>query len=150
MIFYKHYIGDYNRSTGDLSITEHGAYRLMLDYFYSTKRPLPSNKKTLYRVLRADSANDRKAINEVSYRFWRPLPEPCSDMDLSSLYDLLKFDGEEERAALRMVAQQWTDPGGLINVRALIEIVKAEIQAKTNRKIAIEREAKKRQQRGVE
>ncbi len=71
MNFYKHYIGDYQRDTGHLSLTEHGAYRLMLDIFYATARPLPKDKKTLYRLLRAASRSEREAIDSVTEQFWR-------------------------------------------------------------------------------
>ena len=59
MNFYKHYIGDYQRDTGHLSLAEHGAYRLMLDAFYATGKPLPADKKALYRLLRAATAVER-------------------------------------------------------------------------------------------
>ena len=141
MNFYKHFIGDYARDTGDLSILEHGAYRLMLDHFYGTSRPLPGSKKALYRLLRAESEADRRAIDAISVRFWRALPE-----DLESLYVLLDLRTEEERLPLRMVATEWEEAGGLINLRALGEIVKAHIHAEKNRQIAIQREQKKRLQ----
>lgn len=70
MNFYKHYIGDYQRDTGHLSLAEHGAYRLMLDAFYATGKPLPADKKALYRLLRATTAVERKAIDFVSAQFW--------------------------------------------------------------------------------
>ena len=70
MNFYKHYIGDYQRDTGHLSLAEHGAYRLMLDAFYATGKPLPADKKALYRLLRAATAVERKAIDFVSAQFW--------------------------------------------------------------------------------
>lgn len=70
MNFYKHYIGDYQRDTGHLSLAEHGAYRLMLDAFYATGKPLPMDKKALYRLLRAATAVERKAIDMVCAQFW--------------------------------------------------------------------------------
>lgn len=70
MNFYKHYIGDYQRDTGHLSLAEHGAYRLMLDAFYATGKPLPSDKKALYRLLRAATGIERRAIDIVSSQFW--------------------------------------------------------------------------------
>ncbi len=70
MNFYKHYIGDYQRDTGHLTLTEHGAYRLMLDAYYATGRPLPGQRKALYRLLRADSTSERRAIDAVASQFW--------------------------------------------------------------------------------
>ena len=70
MNFYKHYIGDYQRDTGHLSLAEHGAYRLMLDAFYATGKPLPADRKALYRLLRAATQVERKAIDSVCAQFW--------------------------------------------------------------------------------
>ena len=75
MNFYKHYIGDYQRDTGHLSLAEHGAYRLMLDIFYATGKPLPAGKKVLYRLLRAAAPAERKAIDAVLAQFWETTPE---------------------------------------------------------------------------
>ena len=139
MNFYKHFIGDYQRDTGDLSLIEHGAFRLMLDHFYGTGRPLPKEKKALCRLLRAESEPERKAIEAVSLRFWRQLPP-----EIEPLYDWLELHTETERIPLRQVAQDWTEVGGLVNVRALAEIVKASVIAAKNRKTAIAREANRR------
>ncbi|WP_151635998.1 YdaU family protein [Noviherbaspirillum aerium] len=144
MNFYKHFIGDYARATGHLSIVEHGAYRLMLDHFYGSCRPLPANKKALYRLLRAENDGDRKSIDTVSLRFWRPLPE-----DVETVYGWLGLHTEEDQGRYRRVALEWEECGGLVNVRALGEIVKAAAIADRNRQIAIEREAKKRNQVGI-
>lgn len=138
MNFYKHFIGDYGRSTGDLSITEHGTYRLMLDHFYGTGKPLPADKKALYRLLRAESETDKRAIESVSLRFWKLLPD-----DLETVYDWLNLRSDDEKARYNRVAASWTERG-LINIRALGEILKAEAMGERNRKIAIEREARRR------
>lgn len=139
MNFYKHFIGDYQRNTGDLTMVEHGAFRLMLDHFYGTGRPLPKDKKALFRLLRAESEADRKAIDAVSLRFWRPLPA-----EIEPLYDWLDLHTEAEQLPLRAVVLEWVEVGGLVNVRALAEIVKADVIAVKNRKTAIEREANRR------
>ena len=145
MNFYKHFIGDYARATGHLSILEHGAYRLMLDHFYGTCRPLPSNKKALYRLLRAETEAERRAIDGVALRFWRPLPP-----EVAPLYELLGLRSEADQQPLRAVIMEWTEVGGLINVRALGEIVKAKVIAEKNKQIALDREQKKRSPQGLQ
>jgi uncharacterized protein YdaU (DUF1376 family) len=41
MNFYKRFIGDYAADTRHLSVIEHGAYTLLLDFYYSTEKNLP-------------------------------------------------------------------------------------------------------------
>lgn len=69
MNFFKLYMGDYQRDTGALSIAEHGAYFLMLQYHYATEKPLPTGKD-LYRLLRCESKADRCAVDAVARQFW--------------------------------------------------------------------------------
>lgn len=69
MNFFKLYIGDYQRDTAHLSITEHGAYMLMLQHYYATERPLPVGK-ALHRMLRAQDKAERDAIDTVAAQFW--------------------------------------------------------------------------------
>lgn len=69
MNFFKLYIGDYQRDTAHLSITEHGAYLLMLQHYYATQKPLPVGK-ALHRMLRAQEKPERDAIDSVSAQFW--------------------------------------------------------------------------------
>lgn len=69
MNFFKLYIGDYQRDTGTLSISEHGAYFLMLQHYYATETELPKGKE-LYRLLRCESKLDRDAVDTVLTKFW--------------------------------------------------------------------------------
>ena len=70
MNFYKRFIGDYQRDTGHLSMAEHGAYTLLLDVHYATEKPLPSNKQSIYRLLRAIDKSEQIAIDRVLDEFW--------------------------------------------------------------------------------
>jgi uncharacterized protein YdaU (DUF1376 family) len=74
MNFFKLYIGDYLRDTGTLSVSEHGAYLLMLVNLYATEKPLPSGKE-LHRLLRAGSKAERDAVDCVVQKFWTETPE---------------------------------------------------------------------------
>jgi uncharacterized protein YdaU (DUF1376 family) len=73
MNFFKLYIGDYQRDTAHLSLTEHGAYLLMLQHYYATEKPLPTGR-TLHRMLRAQDKADRDAIDSVASAFWLETP----------------------------------------------------------------------------
>ena len=75
MNFYKRYLGDYQRDTGHLSMAEHGAYTLMLDVYYATERPLPRDRKALYRLLRAIDAEDQAAVDSILGQFWTEIED---------------------------------------------------------------------------
>jgi uncharacterized protein YdaU (DUF1376 family) len=69
MNYFKFWIGDYQRDTGTLSPLEHGIYVLMLVHYYGTEKPLPFGKD-LYRLLRADTKPERRAVDVISGRYW--------------------------------------------------------------------------------
>lgn len=65
MNYYRRYSGDYLKKTARLSILEHGAYSLLLDYYYTDEEPLPADHEEIYRIVRALSPPERKAIDKV-------------------------------------------------------------------------------------
>lgn len=71
MNYYEHHISDYQRKTAHLSLAEHGAYLLMLQTFYASERPLPGDRKVLFRLLRADTKVEKAAVESVIRQFWR-------------------------------------------------------------------------------
>lgn len=50
-------------------MVEHGAYRLLLDAYYTTG-PLSENREKLYRICRAFAEDERAAINTILDRFF--------------------------------------------------------------------------------
>jgi uncharacterized protein YdaU (DUF1376 family) len=68
--FYKHYIGDFQRDTGHLSLAERGAYRAMLDHYYATEKPLPTDALAVARLVGAMDAKERAAVECVLRGFW--------------------------------------------------------------------------------
>ena len=70
MNFYKHYIGDFQRDTGHLSLAERGAYRAMLDHYYATERPLPVDVMAVARLVGAMDEVERHAVERVLRDFW--------------------------------------------------------------------------------
>ncbi len=72
MNFYKHYIGDFQRDTGHLSLTERGAYLALIHHYYATEKPLPNNIDALCRIAGAVSPIERKAV-KVAIGFFEPV-----------------------------------------------------------------------------
>lgn len=66
MNHYPHHLGDYAKATQGFSMLEHGAYRLLLDSYYSSEAPLPQDD--VYAIARAMSPADRKAVDKVLAR----------------------------------------------------------------------------------
>ena len=89
---------------------EHGAYTAMLDTYYATERSLPGDKTALYRIAKAFTSAERKAVDRVAEQFF-------------------PVNGDGTRH----------------NKRADEELTSYRTQAETNRRIAVEREARRRQ-----
>jgi uncharacterized protein YdaU (DUF1376 family) len=70
--FYKHYIGDFQRDTGHLSLTERGAYLCLMHHYYATEKPLPNDHTALCRIAGAQDKAERDAVRAVMGFF-----EPC-------------------------------------------------------------------------
>ena len=65
MNFYKHYIGDFQRDTNHLSLTERGAYLALMHHYYATEIPLPTDLDQLCRIAGAITTAERKAVKSV-------------------------------------------------------------------------------------
>jgi len=65
MNYYRRYVGDYLKDTSRLSMLEHGAYGLLLDYYYAEERPIPLDLDEVFRMVRAIAPAERRAIEKV-------------------------------------------------------------------------------------
>jgi uncharacterized protein YdaU (DUF1376 family) len=68
--YYSHHIGDYLTDTAHLSILEDGAYRRLMDRYYSTEMPISADESALFRVLRARSSDEQEAVRVVLQEFF--------------------------------------------------------------------------------
>lgn len=68
--WYAFYPGDYARDTADLSLLEHGAYRLLLDFYYSTGTFLPDTYEPNYRICKAYTAEEKKAVKKILQKYF--------------------------------------------------------------------------------
>lgn len=65
MNYYKHYLGDFQRDTGHLSMTERGAYLALIHHYYATETPLPNDEKALFLIAKAMTKDEQKAVRSV-------------------------------------------------------------------------------------
>lgn len=70
MNYYQRFLGDYARDTRHLSLISHGAYSLLLDAYYATEKPLPSDLDSLCRICGAIHATEREAVKVVANTFF--------------------------------------------------------------------------------
>jgi uncharacterized protein YdaU (DUF1376 family) len=70
MHYYPRHVGDYVSATAHLSMLEDGAYNRLLDWYYQEEKPLPSEKRLIYRRIRAASKQEREAVDAVLAEFF--------------------------------------------------------------------------------
>ena len=74
MNFYPFHIGDYASATAHLSILEDGVYRRLLDCYYTREEPLPVDVRQCCRLVRAQSPDERQAVDDVLREFFELTP----------------------------------------------------------------------------
>lgn len=72
MRFYKHHIGDYDSATMHLSWDEDMAYSRLLRVCYRLEKPIPLDKAQTYRLVRAETKEQREAVDRVLREFFTP------------------------------------------------------------------------------
>lgn len=69
MNFYQRHLGDYARDAGYLSLVEHGAYTLLLDWYYSNEKPIP--RELAFGICKASSRAEKQAVDRVLRSFFQ-------------------------------------------------------------------------------
>jgi uncharacterized protein YdaU (DUF1376 family) len=70
MNYYEHHIGDFAKDAGYLSMIEEGAYRRLIDAYYTRERPLPADLKECCKLARAATKVERDAVAYVLKEFF--------------------------------------------------------------------------------
>lgn len=129
MQYYPFFPGDYHRDTMDLSLLEHGAYRIMLDFYYSDGQ-LPADSQRLYRICKAITKDEMAAVDFIVDRFFvknggtllnkkaDKVIKEMTDKYLSGRKKGLKgasarwgknYDADEEPGDFDMIPDTWED-----------------------------------------
>ena len=104
MNYYRRYSGDYLRDTARLTLAEHGAYCLLLDYYYSEETPLPADRMECYILVRAVRPEDQAAVDKVLDTYFELRADG---------YHQVRVDGEIDKAQkARAAAQENGKKGG--------------------------------------
>jgi uncharacterized protein YdaU (DUF1376 family) len=69
--WYAKYPGDYRRDTAHLTVTQHGAYNLLMDCYYATGKPLPADLPALVRMVGCQTKLERDAVAVVADEFFK-------------------------------------------------------------------------------
>lgn len=128
MIYYKHYIGDYQTKTGHLSLAQDGAYRRLMDHYYSTEKPLPANSDSLYRICGALEKKEREAVDFVSKAFFT---ESAGQLHHQRIDEEVSI-AQEKIANLKENAKAGGKQSGQIRASKTEANASADGQAKTN------------------
>ncbi|MGM9512434.1 YdaU family protein [Larkinella sp. GY13] len=68
--WYPRYPGDYARKTAHLSLVQHGAYALLMDWYYSNAKPLPDDWVQMHRICKAIAPDEQQAVQTVVQEFF--------------------------------------------------------------------------------
>ena len=68
--WYPRYPGDYARKTAHLSLVEHGAYALLMDWYYSNGKPLPNDWVQMHRICKAIAPDELAAVQTIVQQFF--------------------------------------------------------------------------------
>ena len=77
MHHYPRHVGDYRKDTPHLSQAQHGAFTLLLDWYYASEKPLPNDLDLLCRIAAALKTDERKNIETVLGYFFTLEPDNC-------------------------------------------------------------------------
>lgn len=68
--YYPFHIGDYVSATRHLSWEEDAAYRRLLDIYYTTEKPIPTDLRQVCRLVMAQTESQRQAVQTVLEEFF--------------------------------------------------------------------------------
>lgn len=96
MNYYERHIGDYIKDTVSLSMLEDGAYNRLIDQIYATEKLLSLDRKEIYRLARAASLTERKAVDYVLDKFFDKTPDGYAQKRIQS--EIARFQDKQKKA----------------------------------------------------
>jgi len=104
MHYYNRHLGDYSKDTGHLTLLEHGVYTVLLDWTYATEKALPEDTETTYRICRATTAIEKRAVDAVLAQFFPQAAGARNNKRATE--EIAVFRGKSAKAR-QSVADRW-------------------------------------------
>lgn len=111
--WYPWYPGDAAAKTAHLSLEEFGAYRRLLDHYYSTSRALPNDPARLARIAGAEGKQGGAAVRRVLEEFFPVQPDGLlhnrrADQEITKMEDFARQQSEKGK---KSAAARWGNRG---------------------------------------
>ena len=104
MQHYQFHIGDYAQATAHLSPMEDLAYRRLLDLYYATEAPIPTDLSAVSRKIRLDPTPVEQVLNEFFVMTPEGFTHHRCDKELESIYS--KSEAARKSAEVRWERQR--------------------------------------------
>ena len=90
MYYYQHHIGDYLKHTAHLTPLEDIAYRRLLDVYYDTESPIPTDIPLVSRRLRIDPATVKLVLDEFFQSTEQGYRNKRADIEIAAYHAFLE------------------------------------------------------------
>lgn len=97
MHYYQFCIGDYAKDCRHLSWDEDLAYRRLLDTYYAKEEPLPLERRSIYRLVGAQTDSQREAVDAVLGEFFVQTEDGWRNQRADSV--IQQFHDKSEKAS---------------------------------------------------
>jgi uncharacterized protein YdaU (DUF1376 family) len=104
--YYEHHLGDYAKDAAHLSLIEDGAYRRLLDAYYTREQALPGDVKLCCKLARANTKAERDAVKYVLGEFF-DLREDGYHQNRADA-EIARFQAKSEKAK-RSAEARWSN-----------------------------------------
>mgnify|MGYP005614197045 FL=1 len=106
MNYYPRNIGDYIGATAHLSMLEDGAYNRLLDWYYLDESPIPNDPRAIYRRCRAQSEDERAAVDVILSEFFVLDPDANAFRHSRADAEISKYKDKADKA-VQAAKQRW-------------------------------------------
>ncbi len=109
MNYFPFHIGDYLSATRHLSWDEDAAYRRLLDAYYTSEKPLPTDLRQVFRLVVASTETQREAVETVLKEFFELTDSGWVNRRAERELDAMRDKQQKQRDKAN---KRWQKPAG--------------------------------------